>query len=216
MSWSIETPVQGNEDMENLKKAVDAAAAREILMFCSTNDQGSSTKDFCYPGDFDSCIKIGGATETGEALSWVNTEKIHFLLPGKDWPFHNNENKIISHESGSSVATAAASGLAGLFLWCSRLVHNNRYLQYKRGVRVAFDHLVSKNKFVQVQWYFEDHFKKLIADLEKPKKDKDSKQTLKQIMSGYDISTMEWTDNCQKILEGMMGEIFEAFGSRPR
>lgn len=122
MSWTIETPVAGNEDMESFEKAVAAARARNILMFCSTSDQGSSTKDICYPGDFDGCIKIGGATDTGEPLAWVGADKVDFLLPGKNVPFVNNEGKTVSYESGSSVATAAASGLAGLLLFCGRVL----------------------------------------------------------------------------------------------
>jgi hypothetical protein len=122
MSWTIETPVVGNEDMESFEKAVAAARAKNILMFCSTSDQGSSTKDICYPGDFEGCIKIGGATDTGEPLAWVGADKVDFLLPGKNVPFVNNEGKTVSYESGSSVATAAASGLAGLLLFCGRVL----------------------------------------------------------------------------------------------
>ncbi len=128
MSWTIETPVTGNEEMERLKAAVREAASKEILMFCSTSDQGSSTKDNCYPGDFEGCIKIGGATDTGEALAWVNADKVHFLLPGKNVSFTSNEGKIVSYESGSSVATAAASALAGLLMFSTWLLNKDDQL----------------------------------------------------------------------------------------
>lgn len=109
----------GNPDMESLKTAVRDAYKNDILMFCSTSDQGGSTKDNCYSSDLEGCIKIGSTTETGEALTWVNSEKVQFLLPGKNLPVTNHEGKVISYESGSSVATAAASGLAGLLMFSS-------------------------------------------------------------------------------------------------
>ena len=121
MSWTIEAPAINNEEMSDLKDAVALAHQKKILMFCSTSDQGSSSRDICYPRDFDGCIRIGGASDSGEPLSWVNATKVDFLLPGKNVPFKNNEDKI-SYESGSSVATAAASGLAGLLLYCGRIL----------------------------------------------------------------------------------------------
>lgn len=205
MSWTIETPVTGNEDMELLKKAVQEAAAKEILMFCSTSDQGNSTKDTCYPGDFEGCIKIGGATETGEALSWVNADKVEFLLPGKDLPFPNNEGKIISHESGSSVATAAASGLAGLLIFCGRLVDENRSFQDKMNMREAFRQLASQKQFPHVQDFFDNRFKRELVRLnDDDQEDKHMKQSSEQKLSAYSIGTMDWDDKCKQALKAVM------------
>jgi len=199
MSWTIETPVAGNEDMEGLKNAVAKAAGRGILMFCSTSDQGNSTKDDCYPGDFDGCIKIGSATDTGEALAWVNAKKVDFLLPGKNVPFANNEGKIISYESGSSVATAAASGLAGLLIFCGWLLNkDDRYLQDQRNMRGAFKSMaagsVPDNQFPRAQDFFEQRFTQRLAKLQKSP-------------SAINISTLIWNDNCKAALEWVMGLI---------
>jgi hypothetical protein len=120
MSWTIETPVEGNPDMVQFREAVKTAASKNILM---TSDQGNSMKDNCYPGGFGGCISIGGATDTGEALSWVNADKVNFLLPGKDFPFVDNKGKIVSHELGSSIATAATLELAGLLVFCSWIIN---------------------------------------------------------------------------------------------
>ncbi|KAF1957933.1 hypothetical protein CC80DRAFT_356716, partial [Byssothecium circinans] len=49
-----------------LKAAVQNAKKANILMFCSASDQGNSSKDSCYPGSTNECIRIGGATSTGE------------------------------------------------------------------------------------------------------------------------------------------------------
>ena len=122
MSWTIEAAIN-DEGTTDLKEAVAQAHRKKILMFCSTSDQGSSAQDACYPRDIDGCcIRIGGASDSGDTLSWVNADKVDFLLTGKNYPFKNNENKIASYESGSSVATAAASGLAGLLLYCGRIL----------------------------------------------------------------------------------------------
>lgn len=204
MSWTIETPVTGNDDMESLKAAAREAAGKEILMFCSTSDQGSSTRDQCYPGDFEGCIKIGGATDTGEALAWVNAEKVHFLLPGKNVPFTDNEGKIISYESGSSVATAAASGLAGLLMFCSRLIkEDDRYLEDQKNMRDAFKALASGDKFPRVQEFFDQRFKQHLARLENP----DSSQKPKNTPPAYNILTLDWNDKCSAALEYVMGLI---------
>ena len=121
MSWTIETQTPENEDMKKLESAISAAEAAKTLMFCSASDQGGNSMDGCFPGDWDKCIKIGGATSTGEILPWVQEKKINFLLPGKKIPFTNPDGSTFT-ESGSSVATAAASGLAGLLIFCDRLL----------------------------------------------------------------------------------------------
>ncbi|KAI0969672.1 hypothetical protein F4678DRAFT_473528 [Xylaria arbuscula] len=203
MSWTIETPVTGNEEMETLKAAVREAASKEIIMFCSTSDQGSSTKDNCYPGDFEGCIKIGGATDTGEALAWVNADKVHFLLPGKNVPFTSNEGKIVSYESGSSVATAAASALAGLLMFSTWLLNKDDHdLQDQKNMREAFKTLSSQsaeNKFPRVQDYFDLYFKQLLSqnDTHKPKGP----------IPSYNLQTMEWDDKCIKALERIVSTV---------
>ncbi|KAJ3580497.1 hypothetical protein NPX13_g50 [Xylaria arbuscula] len=205
MSWTIETPVTGNEEMESLKAAVREAASKEILMFCSTSDQGSSTKDNCYPGDFEGCIKIGGATDTGEALAWVNANKVHFLLPGKNVPFTSNEGKIVSYESGSSVATAAASALAGLLMFSTWLLNkDDDYLQDQKNMREALKTLSSQspeNKFPRVQDYFDLYFKQLLtqddSDAHKPKGP----------VPSYNLHNMEWDAKCDSALGRIMSLI---------
>ncbi|KAI1878942.1 hypothetical protein JX265_003119 [Neoarthrinium moseri] len=205
MSWTIETPVTGNEDMESLKAAVREAANKNILMFCSTSDQGSSTKDSCYPGDFDGCIKIGGATDTGEALAWVNAGKVDFLLPGKNVPFTSNEGKIVSYESGSSVATAAASALAGLFLFSSWLLNKeDDELKDQKNMREAFKNLSSDTKFPRVQDYFDHRFKMVLS---REGKANESSRKPKGSTASYNLQNMEWNANCDTALAWIIGLI---------
>jgi len=215
MSWTIETPVAAHPDMEELAEAVKEAAAKDILMFCSTSDQGNSTTDRCYPGDFPACIQIGGATDTGEALSWVNAKKVNFLLPGKNVPFLNNEGRVVSYESGSSVATAAASGLAALLLVCSGLLSaqdkspdSPQYIS--RGhehMSCVFKLLASKdqNKFLDVLDFFDRRFKRALARAELGK---DSKSVTPKADS-YDLSHMMWGPSHDTALRSVMDIIRE-------
>ncbi|KAK0648271.1 hypothetical protein B0T16DRAFT_444377 [Cercophora newfieldiana] len=225
MSWTIEAAVQGNEEMAALKAAVDAARAKNILMFCSTSDQGSSTKDDCYPGDFDGCIKIGGATTTGEPLAWVNTDKVQFLLPGNNVPFTNNENKVVSYESGSSVATAAASGLAGLLLFCGRLVDkagihsyrvkskdNSKYVKEvlkdtKNMERILDKMCISRTKFIAVEETLEERFNQALKNNKmRGTLSEDSSFNLRQVRR-RDLSKMEWDQQCMEALQFILSVV---------
>lgn len=222
MSWTIEAAVQGNEEMAALKVAVDAARAKNILMFCSTSDQGSSTKDDCYPGDFDGCIKIGGATTTGEPLTWVNTDKVQFLLPGNNVPFHNNEGKVVSYESGSSVATAAASGLAGLLLFCGRLVdkagiHSYRakskdkyvkeVLKDTKNMERMLDKMcISRTKFIAVEETLEQRFNQALNQKLRGTLSEDSSFNLRQVRT-RDLSKMEWDQQCMEALQFILSVV---------
>jgi hypothetical protein len=208
MSWTIETPVMGNVEMESLKTAVREAASKDILMFCSTSDQGSSTKDNCYPGDFEGCIKIGGATDTGEALTWVNADKVHFLLPGKNVPFTSNEGKTVSYESGSSVATAAASALAGLLMFSTWLLNKeNKYLQDQKNMREAFKNMSShspEKKFPRVQDFFDVDFKQALSRHEISNTDS---YNLKRPAPTYNLQNIEWDDKCKLALDWILMQI---------
>lgn len=125
MSWTIETKHADRQDMRSLKKAIDLAEEENIVMFCSASDQGSSSSEDCYPGKWNKCIKIGAATGTGERCAWVPSDAsrlIDFLLPGENIAFSTANDKPPTFESGSSVATALASGLGALLLYCDRLI----------------------------------------------------------------------------------------------
>ncbi|KAI1110437.1 hypothetical protein F5Y14DRAFT_363061 [Nemania sp. NC0429] len=125
MSWSI----RGRSGITDLANAIKAADAKRILMFCASPDDGTTT-DNTYPAKEPSCIKIGACTATGAILSWVSDQSAEYLLPGEapgletdpgaepsSW---NNYGHIGSF--GSSVSTALAAGLAGVILFCDRLM----------------------------------------------------------------------------------------------
>ncbi|KAI8281063.1 hypothetical protein K4K60_004436 [Colletotrichum sp. SAR11_57] len=196
MSWTIETPVPGNAEMKSLEDAVKAAESKNIVMLCSTSDQGSLTKDYCYPGDFGGCIKIGSATNTGDAMAWVNVEKVDFLTPGSNVPFSNNEGKIVWHESGSSVATAAASGLAGLLMFSSWLLNKaDNHLNNSNNMKVAFKNLAADTKYPRVYERLEQRFKDVLARAE----DNESRRT--------EDLPLTWNIFCKEALEDVIRRV---------
>ncbi|KAK1240300.1 hypothetical protein MKX08_007742 [Trichoderma sp. CBMAI-0020] len=126
MSWTIEeqTPRQ-NLDLYDLEAAISAAESNQILMFCAASDQGGNATVNCYPGMWNKCIKIGAATAVGDKYGFSITQK-----------------------SGSSIATALASGLAGLLLCCDRLTCTSaeEQLQGQEQMRDAFRRLTGTDK----------------------------------------------------------------------
>lgn len=197
MSWIIESRTPESEDMRALHQAINRAAEQKIMMFCSASDQGGNTEDCSYPGEWGSCIKIGGSTALGDRLTWVN-EKVQFLLPGKRIPFENSGGKTYSYESGSSLATACASGLAGALLYCDRILGNGNVLREGSNIKTAFRGLThgTNQLFPNVQKNFEERFKDsyIKAQPNKAKKavsvsiptlpwDSHTKQALTELMS---------------------------------
>lgn len=107
----------------NSQKLSKKAHNANILTFCSSTDQGKHKRETCYPGVSPRCISIGGSTFTGEKLTWVNDD-VHFWFPGRNVPFTSEDGKSTEYASGSSAATVAASGLAGVLIYSSRLLQS--------------------------------------------------------------------------------------------
>ncbi|TEY44988.1 hypothetical protein BOTCAL_0338g00050 [Botryotinia calthae] len=100
----------------HLETAVSAVGKEDIVMFCSASDQGSSS--------------------TRDKLAWVHGQKADFLLPGENIPFQGADETLAS---GSSVATAATSGLAASLIYCKSLVtpSTGRYFNQRTRMREA-------------------------------------------------------------------------------
>lgn len=124
MSWTIERTKQNADDIRQLEEAITAAANAGILMFCAANDQGIA-RDQSFPA---ACagtkliFKIGVAESSGAVWKWVgDPTDVDFIFPGhrvvKDRPNYTLATKC-DILTGSSVATAIASGLAA-FLYLS-------------------------------------------------------------------------------------------------
>ncbi|KAL2010897.1 hypothetical protein VTN00DRAFT_3615 [Thermoascus crustaceus] len=156
-----------------------------ILMFCAANDQGIA-RDQSFPA---ACagtkhiFKIGAAEASGAVWKWVgDPADVDFIFPGhrvvKDHPNYSLETNC-DILTGSSAATAIASGLAALILYCvqlsarqtehlnqqqvhgARTVTMNDYKTMKRHGRMKEAFLAlgtsqaSGNKYVEVWHVFE-------------------------------------------------------------
>ncbi|TWU74167.1 hypothetical protein ED733_000425 [Metarhizium rileyi] len=124
MSWTIQTHTTDSDDMKAFKTALEKADTANILLFGSANDQGATNQQDYFPGCWSQCIRIGGATFTGEKLAWVD-KNAEYWFPGRNVPFPSKDGKSVLYESGSSVATAAATGLAGLLIYSARLLSSS-------------------------------------------------------------------------------------------
>jgi hypothetical protein len=114
-------------------EVLEEAVKRRVLMFCSTPDKGKFIeKDYPsgpWPGSF---FRIGAAGADGNAFDWTTADDITYLLPGvdvirayvKDNPFDASsaediEKRMAAYtETGSSVSTALAAGLAAMIIYC--------------------------------------------------------------------------------------------------
>jgi hypothetical protein len=197
---TIETYESDSDDMKYLEAAISAAEAKKIVMFCSASDEGNGSIDRSYPGDWEKCIKIGAATATGEKFPWVHGQKVNFLLPGENIPFKSSDGTMRSFMSGSSVATAAASGLAGLLLHCNKLVNANDegYFRNKNNMWDAFKFMSTgrDQQFPQVQLFFEQKFKELVWANEP--------EELKKARPSLVVEELGWSEKSKKALFSLM------------
>lgn len=123
MSWTVNDPPEGVRT--KLDEALGNAAANGILMFCSSPDEGNYISGDPYPSAYgpDKFFRIGASQADGHPYSWVSLDKVDYLFPGvevvqankKDIKLRGVEDR--KAETGSSISTALAAGLAALVVW---------------------------------------------------------------------------------------------------
>jgi hypothetical protein len=102
-------------------------------MFCSSPDEGKFT-ELDYPSGpwRDRFFRIGAAGADGNVFQWTPEDGITFIFPGVDVvrelaasssfearSMRGIPNRMVDfHETGSSVATALAAGLAAMIIYC--------------------------------------------------------------------------------------------------
>lgn len=102
-------------------------------MFCSAPDEGKFT-ELDYPSGpwRDRFFRIGAAGADGSVFGWTPDDGITYVVPGVDvirdqaatrsFDAHSMQgipNRMVEfHETGSSVATALAAGLAAMIIYC--------------------------------------------------------------------------------------------------
>lgn len=136
MSWALKEP-EDQLDKAAFDKAVGRARDKGILMFCSASDQGNFL-DYAYPylSNPGSVFRIGAATKDGTVPGFVkNGNDISFLFPGREVALNDGSDmeEFEGHTSytGSSIATALASGLAAIIMECVRLGAYHHMMQKK-------------------------------------------------------------------------------------
>jgi hypothetical protein len=131
MSWTVKEPekTETSDEKGDFDRAIQAAARKDTLMFCSARDEGHSQPDFSYPHNSNPKLtfSVGAANDSAEIASFVGDKsKIDFAFPGQDITMSSNDPageafRDFESHTGSSVATALASGLAALIFECVRL-----------------------------------------------------------------------------------------------
>lgn len=187
-----------------LQKAVDS----KVLMICSAPDKGKFTT-YDYPsGPWpDEFLRIGAARADGTVFDWTSDNGIDFALPGvdvikdQDGDSHSLRRSTLGeggvtkradkaeYETGSSVATALAAGLAAMLIYCVKAsILSNMTANKDKGVvqgvaidlndaasiakrdamRNAFSRLgkVTDNQFIQV-WDSLDDISLILGVMEK-------------------------------------------------
>ncbi|KAM0276583.1 hypothetical protein ACHAQH_006588 [Verticillium albo-atrum] len=127
MSWAVSPPTDP-EDKEKFDEAVRSAAKQKILMFCSSSDGGHySDTDYPSASARDSLFRIGAAQDDGLPYSWAGpVDKLDYIFPGVEVVQRSSRPTPGAlakwkPETGSSIATALAAGLAALVVYCVKI-----------------------------------------------------------------------------------------------
>lgn len=115
MSWTMYETSENKKDLDELAKTINDAAGQGIILFCAGEDRGQlegNKKPYPAASDTKRIKRIGSAGEYGEKSDFVNEANVDYLFPGEI---------ATEQDQGSSAATALASGLAAMILWCSEL-----------------------------------------------------------------------------------------------
>ncbi|KAI0112578.1 peptidase S8/S53 domain-containing protein [Nemania sp. FL0031] len=126
MSWSFSEYNNASSEVNNFREAITRAHQKDIILFASMKDQAPLREDFRdYPIGLTETIGIGSATRYGEPAAYNTKGIAQFYLPGEGIQLPNpdpSNNGELTEVTGSSTATAFAAGLAGLILYCMKLV----------------------------------------------------------------------------------------------
>ncbi|UKZ53163.1 hypothetical protein TrVGV298_006955 [Trichoderma virens] len=127
MPWTIKPPTEQKKKDEFDDAIHNALNTKGLLMFCAASDQGSSA-DLMYPyGSNPNSFRISAAKATGSMLDTVgDAHELSFISPSNevviDHDYQDVQDKAFREFealSGSSVATALATGLAALVMSAS-------------------------------------------------------------------------------------------------
>jgi hypothetical protein len=180
MSWSMYESDSGEnaESLDKLAKTLHTAAMQGILLYCAGQDKGmfeetlGRGKALPASSGHTRIKSIGSARIYGGQSEYVNIDNVDYLFPGEI-------ETVQGLTSGSSAATALASGLAALILWCGEAHRARQVLEQKKAASKAKDgkegkHAEDANRAVEeVDFQKEDRMTELFNEL---KTDSDKKK----------------------------------------
>lgn len=161
MSWTIKPPTEPTKKADFDHAINNALNIKGLLMFCAASDQGKSA-DLMYPhGSNPNSFRIGAAKATGSMLDTVgDAHELSFIFPGHEVVIDHNYQDVqdktfqkFEAHSGSSVATALATGLAALVMECVRLgiMHTNETNQSDHTVAITKEDLTKIRERQQME-----------------------------------------------------------------
>jgi len=135
MSWTIrrdtDAHTSNEADCDRLREKLIEASKENILLFCSAPDIGTTNDhNSYYPFDckqVTEMFRIGAMKADGSIAGMVgNGGRVDFILPGENVEIKEEHYTITDREhdspqTGSSIATALAVGLAALIIQCVKL-----------------------------------------------------------------------------------------------
>jgi len=124
ISWIIKTEIS---QAREFARAIERATAKKVLVICATADVGAHSSADTWPANFENVIAISASNAYGLPMPWSHRD-VHAMLDGDRiracGPNYMRLDKDAS-ASGSSVATALASGLASLCLFLARMANED-------------------------------------------------------------------------------------------
>ncbi|KAH8765996.1 hypothetical protein F5883DRAFT_460815 [Diaporthe sp. PMI_573] len=186
MSWTVPIPENPTAAKQLFEKAVRKAVDQNVLMFCSSPDEGDfKISDYPSAVQRDKVFRIGAAHDYGKAANQVDKE-VDFIFPGVEV---NTSAASASPATGSSIATALAAGLAATVIYCFKICaldlksqtqtmsqkdierrktmdENLKLISQHAGMKRAFGRIgpVNDSQFIQI-W---DQLDRLVMRLEDP------------------------------------------------
>lgn len=118
MSWTIPVLQDPTPEQKDFEAAVREASNRNVLMFCSSPDEGNfHYLDYPSAAQRDKVFRIGAAHDHGQPSKYADKD-VDFIFPGVQV---NVSGTGTGAASGSSIATALAAGLAAAVIYCHKI-----------------------------------------------------------------------------------------------
>ncbi|KID96017.1 Peptidase S8/S53, subtilisin/kexin/sedolisin, partial [Metarhizium majus ARSEF 297] len=129
-----------------LKQSIKDANQEDIVMFCSSHDEGSNVLE-SWPADAPETKTVVACDEYGTLFREIEPKKYDYRIPcvnvpAGTVPFLESN----THITGSSVATATAAGLGSLMLSCARLSNQAERSQRITIINSYFKAMLSSDK----------------------------------------------------------------------